>query len=525
MTSERTARGKVMDLDELARIVAALRNDGKKVALCHGCFDFMHPGHIKHLAMAKSFADMLIVTVTPDRYVDKGPNRPFFTESLRAESLAALQSVDYVGINRWPTAENTLRLLKPTYYVKGQEFERLQDKTGKIQAERDAADEVGTELRFTHEIVYSSTKLINHLYDSAGDATGGVACFRDFYPEPTREFLAAFGKRHSAASVARSLDQLRDLRVLLIGDGIVDEYYYCSTMGRSKKSPLVVYKYESHEAFAGGAFAIANHLSGICDHIQLVTLLGTADSREEFVRSKLRPNVEPKFFYRTNGPMVVKRRYIEQYVNQKAFEVNHLNDQFIDRPTEEQVIAYLRERMADYDVVLVSDFGHGFITERIIAALQESARFLAVNVQTNGANTGFNLITKYRKPHYVCLDEPEARLATQERFGPIAQVARQLINGVGMECMTITLGKSGSISANREGQASHCPVLSTTVFDTVGAGDAFFAFTAPCVAKGLPLDVVSFIGNAVGALAVQIVCNRKPVEKQELLDFIHNLLR
>ena len=106
----------------------------------------------------------MVVTVTPDRFVDKGPGRPVFDQGLRAESIAALECVDYVAVNRWPTAEETLRLLLPDYYVKGQEFEKLQDKTGKIQKEVEVVAEIKAEMRFTHEIVFSSTKLIKEYF-------------------------------------------------------------------------------------------------------------------------------------------------------------------------------------------------------------------------------------------------------------------------------------------------------------------------------------------------------------------------
>jgi len=104
--------------------------------------------------------DVLVVTVTPDVYVDKGPGRPVFNQGLRAYSIAALEYVDYVAINKWPTAEETLRLLRPDIYVKGQEFEKLEDKTGKMQKEYEVIKEIGAELRFTHEIVFSSTELL-----------------------------------------------------------------------------------------------------------------------------------------------------------------------------------------------------------------------------------------------------------------------------------------------------------------------------------------------------------------------------
>ena len=151
---------KILELDVLAEKLADLKSRGKKIVHCHGCFDMMHPGHIKYFQASKEMGDVLVVTVTPDQFVDKGPDRPVFDQNLRAESIAALESVDYVAVNRWPTAEETLRLLLPNYYVKGQEFEKLQDKTGKIQKEVEVVREIKAEMRFTHEIVFSSSKLI-----------------------------------------------------------------------------------------------------------------------------------------------------------------------------------------------------------------------------------------------------------------------------------------------------------------------------------------------------------------------------
>ena len=153
---------KILEIDGLADKIKNLKASGKKIVLCHGCFDFMHPGHIKYFQAAKKMGDILVVTVTPDIYVDKGPGRPVFNQQLRAESIAALECVDYVSINKWPTAEETIKLLKPDIYVKGQEFEGLKDKTGKLQKELRVIQEIGAEIRFTHEVVFSSTDLINN---------------------------------------------------------------------------------------------------------------------------------------------------------------------------------------------------------------------------------------------------------------------------------------------------------------------------------------------------------------------------
>jgi rfaE bifunctional protein nucleotidyltransferase chain/domain len=157
---------KILSLDELAKKLSNLKSQGKKIVHCHGCFDMMHPGHIKYFQASKKMGDVLVVTLTPDQFVDKGPDRPVFDQGLRAESVAALECVDYVAVNRWSTAEETLRLLLPDYYVKGQEFEKLQDKTGKIQKEVEVVKEIKAEMRFTHEIVFSSSKLIkDHFSD------------------------------------------------------------------------------------------------------------------------------------------------------------------------------------------------------------------------------------------------------------------------------------------------------------------------------------------------------------------------
>ena len=155
---------KILEIQDLAQQVQQLKARGKVIVHCHGCFDLMHPGHILHLQAAKKMGDVLMVTLTPDRFIDKGPDRPVFSQDLRAMSLAALECVDYVAVNAWPTAQETLELLRPDIYVKGQEFEELKDKTGKIQKEFAVLEKIGATLRVTHETVFSSTKLLNQYF-------------------------------------------------------------------------------------------------------------------------------------------------------------------------------------------------------------------------------------------------------------------------------------------------------------------------------------------------------------------------
>ena len=161
---------KIYDFNNLVSKVDKLRSEGNIIVHCHGCFDLMHPGHIKHFQAAKKMGNVLVVTISPDKYVDKGTGRPVFPQKLRAESIAALECVDYVAVNKWPTAENTIRLLKPDIYVKGQEFENLEDATGKIQKEFKVIKEIGARIEYTNEIVFSSTKLLNRYFLNRKDA-------------------------------------------------------------------------------------------------------------------------------------------------------------------------------------------------------------------------------------------------------------------------------------------------------------------------------------------------------------------
>jgi len=503
---------KILSFEELLKKTKELKKQGLTVVQSHGVYDIIHPGIVQHLQLAKERGDVLIVTIIKDKHVRLGPGRPLFNERLRLENVVALRPVDYVALVDEDIPFECVRLLKPDIFAKGKAFkERDRVVHGNIFEEGKEDNFGKTKILETDGFSFQTQQLVNNLLA--------------VYPDGTKKFLLDFSLRYSFKSVATQLNKLKNLKVLLIGDGIIDEYHYCDAMGRSSKAHLVVNKYLHQEVFAGGAFALANHLSSLCDQINLVTLLGGNDSRERFIAKNLRPNVTPRYFYRANSSTIVKKRYLNNYSSQKLFEVNYLDDRYIEGKIEKEIIDYLEKQIPNYDIVLVSDFGHGFITEGIINLIKRRARKYAVNTQTNAANTGYNLITKYQTPYYICVDESELRLAAQEKHASIEDVAQRIKKLVGARHLIVTLGKSGSLGIGRNNEINRTPIFSAEVVDTIGAGDAFFAYTAPCFAVGMPLDLVSFIGNVVGALAVQIVGNKKPVEKYEVMEYVHNLLR
>jgi rfaE bifunctional protein nucleotidyltransferase chain/domain len=154
------ALSKVLALDDIVRRLEVPRREGRRIVHCHGCFDLMHIGHIRHLEAARAMGDVLVVTVTADAYVKKGEGRPAFTEEERAESLAALACVDFVSINREPTAAAAIRRLRPDYYVKGPVAEDPGGRSASLRLEIETVRAVGGDVRFTHEGVFSSTALL-----------------------------------------------------------------------------------------------------------------------------------------------------------------------------------------------------------------------------------------------------------------------------------------------------------------------------------------------------------------------------
>lgn len=480
--------------------------------MCHGTFDLMHAGHIRHLQRAKQEGNVLVVTVTADEKVNKGPGRPVFNEQLRAENLAALECVDYVGIVYSATAIEALHGIRPSIYAKGSDYRSHgDDVTGNIAREQEAVEAHGGHVFYTDEITFSSSSLLNEHF--------GV------FPPETREFLKSFRANWSDRDVHQMIQSLSGLRVLVVGDAIIDQYHYASPLGQTGKGNILAVRYESEEQFAGGALAVANHVAGFSRSVTLVTGLGTLDPQEEFIRSKLLSNVEPVFFYMEGAPTVTKRRFVD-YDLAKFLEIYFYRENMLTHDAERQVRGWLETHIGKYDVVVVPDFGNGFISSSMIEALCGHARYLAVNTQINSGNRGFHVINRYARADFASLNEPEVRLASHNRHDPIESVARDVSNRIQAKHLAVTRGTKGAIMLDRTKGLTHTvPALATKVVDRVGAGDAFLSLAGLCLGGGLPAEVAAFVGSAAAALDVQIVCNREPVSPIGLNKYITTLLK
>ncbi|MBI4439656.1 hypothetical protein HY638_01680 [Candidatus Woesearchaeota archaeon] len=334
-----------------------------------------------------------------------------------------------------------------------------------------------------------------------------------------KEYVDTIRSKYRFDALVEFLHRLEDLNVLVIGDAIIDHYIFATPKGRATKDPILSAKFDFEEWSAGGVLAVANHISTFVKKVTVITLLGDTNPMTEFVKSSLLPNVELKFFVKENSPTIIKRRFIETYRNHKMFKVEYMNDAPITDAKTEEIKAELEACLPSFDLVVVSDFGHGFINESLRRKIEEKSRYLAVNSQTNSANMGYNYITLYKRADFISLDEQEVRIPLSRRFEDIEAVSMEFHEKFGINPFLITRGKYGSMFFRDKGIYA-APVLTNSVKDTVGAGDAAFAIGSLLAYSNAPGDIVPFFANCAGGISSNIMGNKEYVTKEALTKFI-----
>jgi rfaE bifunctional protein kinase chain/domain/rfaE bifunctional protein nucleotidyltransferase chain/domain len=509
-TSELAVMNKIIEINELAAVIQTHKSNGKKTVLCHGVFDLMHIGHIRYFEEASKMADVLIVTLTQDVFVNKGPGRPAFTEALRAEAIAALECVDHVSINQWPTAIETLHLLKPDFYVKGPDYkDPSNDPTGNIKREIEAIESVGGVIRYTEDITFSSSRLL--------------VAHSSMYSKEQREFMTAIGKEWTFDEIKERIQEMSSQKVLLIGEIIIDQYVFCNAIGKSGKEPVMVVKRLDSEIYLGGILAIANHLSQFVKEVEIVSYIGEKSEYLELLQDSMPSNVKLKLVRKKGATTIIKTRYLDKYSKARILGVYDIEDSLISQKEEAEVIGYL-DTISDFDLVLVADYGHGLITPEVVRVLESTSKFLAVNTQVNASNIGFHTISKYTEADFVCIHEGELRHDYRSRTDKAEHLAKMLYNKMKCEHILITMGKKGSFGYNTQNGTVYCPAFASQVVDRVGAGDSVLAMTSLALACQFPLDLTLLLGNLAGAQAVATIGNKKATQKELLLKSIKAIL-
>lgn len=500
---------KIKDVNELGSILERAKDAGKKIVYWHGTFDRLDVGQIRQLEAARALGDVLVVTVVGDRCLDVEAQRPQLSETLRAETIAALQMVDYVGIGPAASGASMIRLLKPDVYVRDSDGSEPAADNGH-GVEREAAQSVGATLRLASDL--------------GGRVSSAGARVWSPLPDEVAVWIEEFRQRHHAAEVLAALERLKTLRVLIVGEAILDEYVYCDALGKSSKEPILALRYIEQDLHAGGSIAIANHLAEFCRSAHLLAYLGAVNPREEFIRSCIKSNVTPSFISKADSPTIVKRRFVEKTRVVKLLEIYEINDEPLSATEEQALCSRLEQLLPESDVVIVADFGHGLIPPRAARLLAERAPYLAVNTQINAANVGFHTISKYQRADYICMNEGEMRLDARTRRADLRELVSGVADRLGASTIMVTRGLTGTLLYSRKEGFSSCPAFAMKVIDRLGAGDAVLAITSMCAATGMSADVIGFVGNLVGAQAVRIVGNSRSIDRRELFQNIESVL-
>ncbi len=503
---------KIKTLEELATLFSELRSEGKKIVHCHGVFDLLHVGHIKHFKEAKTFGDVLVVSITPDEFVNKGPGRPAFSTSLRLESLSELESVDYVVANKSPTAEEIIKIIQPNVYCKGPDYKNHSDDiTGKITEEENAVKFVGGKIMYTDDITFSSSSLLNK--------------FGNIYSKDQELFIRNIGDKYSFDVIKEKVEELNKLKILVIGEAIIDQYVFCEALGKSGKEPILVLRDLETQEYLGGSLAIARHLSNFCNTISVLSFLGEDNEYKSFIENNIEENIHLNFFNKSNSPTIVKRRFVDNVDRKKVLGVYSINDDVLKENEEDKFIESFDKLSKEHDLVIVSDYGHGIVTPRIAEHISNSEKFVSLNAQVNAANIGTHNIRKYKDIYCLIINETELQHEMRQREGDVLKMAAKLRGLINANYISVTRGKEGAFLLNNRKLPVLCPGFATQVVDKIGSGDALLALLSACLYSKIDDDLSLFIASIAAAQSVETIGNSVPVNKVMLLKIISHFLK
>jgi rfaE bifunctional protein nucleotidyltransferase chain/domain len=397
---------KIISFENLKKILGK-RPRKKKIILCHGNFDVVHPGHVRHLIYAKSKADLLIVSITADKYIQKGIYRPFVPENLRAINLAAFEMVDYVTIDYNNTSIKILKKLKPDFFAKGFEYS-----SGELppatQDESKVVEKYGGEMIFTPgDVVYSSTKLLNLSQPKIDNYKIWDLMERN---------------KISFGSLRETLKKIKKLRVHVIGDTIIDTHTKTTLIGGYLKTPTPSVLYQETKDYTGGAAIVAKHLKKAGAKVCFTTILGN-DKLKEFVIDEMKKSkIKLNFIIDKTRPTTNKNTIMATGYN--LLKIDKVDNQPISGNILKKIKDIISNEKAD--IVIFSDFRHGIFNKSSIPVLTSSIKRGTFKVADSQVATRWGNITDFKNFDLITPNEKEARFSLADQDASISNLTTQL---------------------------------------------------------------------------------------------------
>ncbi|MCA9287789.1 MAG: adenylyltransferase/cytidyltransferase family protein [Phycisphaerales bacterium] len=517
---------KILSREQLLRVREQARRDGRRVVQCHGCFDIVHPGHIRHLRFARQLGDILLVTLTGDSSIAKGTGRPLIPEELRADNLAALDFVDWVHVESRPTAGELLGEVRPDVYVKGREYEFNSDP--RFKAERRAVEDHGGRVVFSSgDVVFSSTALIAALEQSV-----------DPFHARLRDLLAR--DEAQGATLGGIVSAMRGVPVVVVGETILDTYVLCDRPDVAGESPIMTLRPAEYRHYDGGAAIIARHAAALGARPVLITPMPTGGPGLEAARAVRQRLIAEGVDVRpipVETPLPEKQRFLVGA--QKVMKVDLVDRLVVDTTTGERLVqmATAAAREVHAGVAIVADFGLGLFSSallrRLCLALREHAAIMAGDVSGRRSN-----LTAMSGMDLLCPSEGEVRDAMGLHDQGLPAVTWRLLERTNAKRAIISMGGDGLIAFDRiqggaESEpasraeattsarsdaksgdgwarrlaAEHIPALCPFAVDPLGCGDSLLTTAALALGAGGSLLSAAILGAAAAGVQAQRLGN------------------
>ena len=500
---------KIFKTEDLIKKISGTK---KKIGLCHGVFDLLHLGHINHFNEAKKNCDILIVSVTEDKYVSKGPGRPAFNQKQRVEALSNLLSVDFVVLSGHESAIQIINKVKPNFYFKGPDYKYSKDDvTQKIIYEKKAVIKNKGKFFVTKSKKFSSSSLINKQF--------GI------FTKNQEATINNIKKRFTIGQIKQIVNDFKTIVPTVVGEIIIDEYVFCEALGKSGKEPVLVLKDSYTEKYLGGAGAISNHVSQFCDKQNLLSVIGEKKEHLSFIKKNLPRKISYYFLPKFNSTTIVKRRFVDEISKSKVLGLYSLNDELISEKQEDKLKSNYKKLSKKSNLTILSDYGHGMISQKFRKKLIGKSNFISVNVQVNAANIGYHTLKNYHSIDFMIINEIEIRHEMRSKESKIETLMKKLSKNQKIQYLVVTRGASGSILYYKQkDKFYYIDAFSKTAIDKVGAGDAMLSIMSICLYKKVDLNLSLLISSLAASQSVNTIGNKKPISKSLLLKELEHIL-
>jgi len=496
-------------LKSAVELVESARSQGKTIGLCHGVFDVMHAGHIRHFQEAKASVGFLVVSITADAFVKKGKGRPFFSESKRAEVLASIKYIDLVVISSEESGESVIQSIKPNYYFKGIDY-RLSSNDSKLDSEVKLIKQLGGKTIFTNSIKFSSTSIIDSIQ---------LPHSEDFAHWVSLNFTES-----EISSIIETISRFNQYSGVVIGDAIQDHYVTCSALGKSGKEPLLAFETKTSEILEGGAIAIARNLEKVIANVLLVTdypddLLVSDSFGEDY------NGIEVLSVQGIPSGFLRKTRYIDEVSEARLFlTYERMTDKSCTGESKETLEKQDFSQLLDsFDITLISDFGHGVISNINMKKIKENSNFVVMNSQLNAASRFPTPITSFTGSNMIILNRAELLWHYSGSESDFDAICYQVIETTGCQYLIVTLGSEG-LAIFFESSKITVPAVGIAPRDRVGAGDSLLGISALCAISGLNSKSIGLVGNLVAALNIQQLGSKYKLQLSDLVVSLETVL-